>query len=57
MLKSYKAIKKLGEGSYGTVYLVEDAHGKQYALKEIPINEFNKDESLEEVEALKLMHH
>ena len=30
---SYKAIKKLGEGAYGTVWMVEGSDGKMYAKK------------------------
>ena len=35
MMEKYKKIQHLGEGSYGTVYLVQDPKGKKYALKKI----------------------
>ena len=32
-LGEYKNKRKLGRGTYGYVYLVEDRQGKEYALK------------------------
>jgi hypothetical protein len=32
-LDKYKTLKKLGNGAYSKVLLVEDYNGKQYALK------------------------
>jgi serine/threonine protein kinase len=29
----YRKIKKIGEGSFGCVYLVEDLEGKSFAMK------------------------
>ena len=34
---SYKIIKEIGKGAFGTVYLIEKDN-KNYALKKIPIN-------------------
>jgi serine/threonine protein kinase len=38
LTKEYSVISELGEGSFGSVYLVEDEKGKKYALKKISIN-------------------
>lgn len=33
MIEEYKTIKKLGRGAFGTVYLVQDEEGNQFAIK------------------------
>ena len=38
---SYKIIKEIGQGAFGTVYLIEKGD-KKYALKKIPINMIGK---------------
>ena len=39
---SYRKIKELGEGSSGTVYLVEEVvNGKLFVAKEMLLNYFN----------------
>lgn len=43
----YKKIKHLGEGSFGIVYLVEDAKERKYAMKKMSkMNAFVIDEAL-----------
>ena len=45
---SYKAIKLLGEGSYGKAYLVENLNdGSQCVIKTIPISDLNEEEKKE----------
>lgn len=38
MMDNLKEVKKLGQGAYGTVYLVENETGKRYVLKEIELD-------------------
>ena len=38
----YKVIKKLGEGAFGSVELIEKDH-KYYALKSISLDKLNKN--------------
>ena len=37
----YKVLKKLGEGTFGTVYKVQDLDGQDYALKLLKLWEVN----------------
>ncbi|WKX96777.1 hypothetical protein Q1695_012878 [Nippostrongylus brasiliensis] len=39
VIDKYTVVKKLGEGSFGAVYKVEDLSGKQHALKAEPADE------------------
>ena len=51
--KQLKIIRKLGGGAFGTVHMVCDAQGNQYALKEIPCEDPHKRVSAErEIKAL-----
>ena len=34
-MEKYQIVEILGEGSFGTVFLIKDQKGKQYALKKI----------------------
>lgn len=43
--KNYEVVSELGEGSFGSVYLVEDEKGKKYALKKARVDPFNFEES------------
>lgn len=40
MLKNYEIIEKIGEGQFGTVYLVQNSKKEKYALKTVKINPF-----------------
>lgn len=46
----------LGEGSFGTVYLVT-IKGKKYALKRVQVNPFRIDEALKEIEVMENCKH
>lgn len=37
--EQYKRIRKIGSGGFGTVYLAEDAAGRQYAVKKVNIGQ------------------
>lgn len=46
MLKNYEIVKKIGEGMFGTVYLVENSSKQKFALKTVKINPFDAEESM-----------
>ncbi|EYB97581.1 hypothetical protein Y032_0139g2107 [Ancylostoma ceylanicum] len=39
LVDKYTVVKKLGEGTFGAVYAVQDAKGNKYALKAESVNE------------------
>lgn len=46
-MEKYKKIAHLGEGSFGTVYLVQDNKNRKYAMKKISkMNAFVIDEAI-----------
>lgn len=57
MLENYTIVEKLGEGMYGTVYLVQNSKGEKFALKSVKVNPFTIEESMKEVEATKMLEH
>jgi NIMA (never in mitosis gene a)-related kinase 1/4/5 len=62
MLKKYKKVKYLGQGSYGAAILVslKSNRDEQFVIKEIVIGHMKESEQLltqNEVEVLKQMHH
>ena len=48
MIEEYKTIKKLGRGAFGTVYLVQDEEGNQFAIKELDKRRIAREPYLEE---------
>lgn len=55
--KNYKVIKRLGEGGYGSVYHVRHIlDGREYAIKQIPLTEFD-EKMLREVYFLSRLDH
>src|SRR3989338_2329981 len=57
--EKYTKKKKIGEGGYGKVYIVEDGKGKEYAMKELEIiNKGQMDRSmLKETTLLQILDH
>jgi serine/threonine protein kinase len=61
MLEKYKTKKRLGSGTYGDVFLVEDDDEKQFAMKLIKLKVLEEDPFMEEyfygeIECLKSMN-
>ncbi|GFV65405.1 hypothetical protein TNCV_2638351 [Trichonephila clavipes] len=60
-MDSFKIIKALGEGSFGSALLVQDiVSQKQYVVKKVPLlnlSETEKEEAMKEVEVLSQMKH
>ena len=42
-MEKYRTIEVLGEGSFGTVFLIEDQNRKKYALKKIQVDPFKTE--------------
>jgi len=61
MIRDFNVIKKLGEGSFGTVYLVKRlSDGQLYAMKKVRIygmNEKDKGNALNEIRLLASVNH
>lgn len=49
-MEKYQIVEILGEGSFGTVFLIKDQKGKQYALKKIQVDPFQVEEAMKEIE-------
>ena len=45
-MEKYNIVEILGEGSFGTVFLIKDQKGKSYALKKIQVDPFQIEEAL-----------
>jgi serine/threonine protein kinase len=45
-MQHYKTIDIIGEGSFGSVYLVKDTKDRSYALKKIHVDPFEVDQAL-----------
>ncbi len=56
-MQHYKSIEAIGEGSFGSVYLVKDGKDKSFALKRIHVNPFEGDQALKEIEVMKKFVH
>lgn len=61
MMENFKILRKLGEGTYSSVYLVErTADGLHYALKKVKmegLSEKERDNALNEVRILASIRH
>ena len=57
MLEKYKFVQQIGQGSYGTVDLVEDDKGQMFALKTTEIDPFLEEDSSNEFSTLSLLSH
>jgi NIMA (never in mitosis gene a)-related kinase len=60
-MNNFKIIRKLGEGTYSSVYLVERSHDERlYALKKVKMEQLSEKErenSLNEVRILASIRH
>ena len=56
-MQSYKTVDIIGEGSFGSVYLVKDNKDRSYALKKIHVDPFEVDQALKEIEVMKKFVH
>ena len=60
-LASYKRIKELGQGAFGTVFMVEcQGEETKYAIKQIDMKNMDEEEKLDVVNEIRLqqaMHH
>ena len=56
-MQHYKSIETIGEGSFGSVYLVKDSKERYFALKRIHVNPFEGDQALKEIEVMKKFVH
>jgi serine/threonine protein kinase len=45
----YKSISELGQGSFGSVFLVKDIKDRPFALKKIHVSPFDIDQALKEI--------
>jgi serine/threonine protein kinase len=50
-------VETIGEGSFGTVFLIRDNSGRRMALKKIHVDPFQVDEALKEIEIMKKFEH
>ena len=48
MIEDYKTLKKLGRGAFGTVYLVRDEDGNEFAIKQLDKKRIARQPYLEE---------
>jgi serine/threonine protein kinase len=56
-MQHYKSIDIIGEGSFGSVYLIKDSKDRSYALKKIHVDPFEVDQALKEIEVMKKFVH
>lgn len=53
----YKSIDIIGEGSFGSVYLVKDSKDRSFALKRIHVDPFEVDQALKEIDIMQKFVH
>lgn len=56
-MQHYKPLESIGEGSFGSVYLVKDSKERLFALKRVHVNPFDGDQALKEIEVMKKFVH
>ena len=58
--KKYHRVKLLGKGSFGRAILVRDAEGRNFVMKEIPLQDMSpveKKKAAQEAKVLRLLRH
>jgi len=56
-MNQYKTVEIIGEGSFGSVYLVKDTKDRSFALKRIHVNPFEVDQALKEIDIMQKFVH
>lgn len=56
-MEKYKIEELIGEGGFGSVYLVLNEKGEKFAYKKIKINPFNAEEAEREIDIMKNFTH
>ena len=56
-MQQYKSVDIIGEGSFGSVYLIKDAKDRSYALKKIHVDPFEVEQALKEIDVMKKFVH
>ncbi len=57
MQQQYKSVDIIGEGSFGSVYLIRDNKDRPYALKKIHVDPFEVEGALKEIDVMKKFVH
>jgi serine/threonine protein kinase len=53
----YKSVDIIGEGSFGSVYLIRDSKERPFALKKIHVDPFEVETALKEIDVMKKFVH
>ncbi len=56
-MEKYKVDELIGEGSFGSVYLVRNEQGEKFAYKRIKIDPFQAEEAEREIDIMKRFTH
>lgn len=56
-MQKYKSEEIIGEGSFGSVYLIRDNKDRPFALKKIHVDPFEVEQALKEIEVMKKFVH
>lgn len=56
-MEQYKSLDIIGEGSFGSVYLIADSKNRNFALKKIHVDPFENDQALKEIDVMKKLIH
>ena len=57
MKSCYSCIDRIGEGSFGSVYLIKDEKDRSFALKKVRVDPFEVEQSLKEIEVMRKFVH